>query len=130
MSISEQELVKNTSGECLPKKSTLMIEMVSPDSSLFDCLKKEMYISDDYETELRDLIKQKKAVVLAVEADGRYVGRVTLRYDWGDETSIIEKDFSGLPQMRWKLMRIIDVGAWRLCLSQQQKMKPAAKVFL
>ena len=61
MSISEQELVKNTSGECLPKKSTPMIEMVSPDSSLFDRLKKEMYISDDYETELRDLIKQKKA---------------------------------------------------------------------
>ena len=99
MSISEQELVKNTSGECLPKKSTPMIEMVSPDSSLFDRLKKEMYISDDYETELRNLIKQKKAVVLAVEADGRYVGRVTLRHDWGDETSIIEKDFPGLPQI-------------------------------
>ena len=58
-----------------------------------------MYISDDYETELRDLIKQKKAVVLAVEAGGRYVGRVTLRHDWGNETSIIEKDFPGLPQI-------------------------------
>lgn len=99
MSISEQELLKNTSGECLPKKSTPMIEMVSPDSSLFDRLKKEMYISDDYEAELRDLVKQKKAVVLAVEAGGRYVGRVTLRHDWGDETSIIEKDFPGLPQI-------------------------------
>ena len=99
MSISEQELLKNTSGECLPKKSTPMIEMVSPDSSLFDRLKKEMYISDGYEAELCYLIKQKKAVVLAVEAGGRYVGRVTLRHDWGDETSIIEKDFPGLPQI-------------------------------
>ena len=99
MSISERELLKNTSGECLPKKSTPMIEMVSPDSSLFDRLKKEMYISDDYEVTLRDLARQKKAVVLAVEAGGRYAGRVTLRHDWGDETPIIEKDFPGLPQI-------------------------------
>ena len=101
MPASKQELLKDTNGECSlnPNKYTPVIELVSPDSSLFDRLKKEMYISDDYETELRDLIKQKKAVVLAVEAGGRYVGRVTLRHDWGDETSIIEKDFPGLPQI-------------------------------
>jgi acetyltransferase, GNAT family len=98
---SKQESLKDTNGECSlnPNKYTPVIELVSPGSSSFTRLKKEMYISDDYETELRDLIKQKKAVVLAVEADGRYVGRVTLRHDWGDETSIIEKDFPGLPQI-------------------------------
>ena len=101
MPASKQELLKDTNGECSlnPNKYTPVIELVSPGSSSFTRLKKEMYISDDYETELRDLIKQKKAVVLAVEADGRYVGRVTLRHDWGDETSIIEKDFPGLPQI-------------------------------
>ena len=101
MPASKQELLKDTNGECSlnPNKYTPVIEVVSPGSSSFTRLKKEMYISDDYETELRDLIKQKKAVVLAVEADGRYVGRVTLRHDWGDETSIIEKDFPGLPQI-------------------------------
>lgn len=101
MPASKQELLKDTNGECLlnPNKYTPVIEVVSPDSSSFTCLKKEMYISDDYEAELCDLIKQKKAVVLAVEAGGRYVGRVTLRHDWGDETSIIEKDFLGLPQI-------------------------------
>ena len=101
MPASKQELLKDTNGECSlnPNKYTPVIEVVSPGSSSFTCLKKEMYISDDYEAELRDLIKQKKAVVLAVEADGRYVGRVTLRHDWGDETSIIEKDFPGLPQI-------------------------------
>ena len=81
------------------KQHSLIVEVVSPDSSSFTRLKKEMYISDDYEAELRDLIKQKKAVVLAVEVGGRYAGRVTLRHDWGDETSIIEKDFPGLPQI-------------------------------
>ena len=101
MPASKQELLKDANGECSlnPNKYTPVIELVSPGSSSFTCLKKEMYISDDYEAELRDLIKQKKAVVLAVEADGRYVGRVTLRHDWGDETSIIEKDFPGLPQI-------------------------------
>lgn len=101
MPASKQELLKDTNGECSlnPNKYTPVIELVSPVSSSFTRLKKEMYISDDYETELRDLIKQKKAVVLAVEAGGRYVGRVTLRHDWGDETSIIEKDFPGLPQI-------------------------------
>ncbi len=101
MPASKQELLKDANGECSlnPNKYTPVIEVVSPGSSSFTCLKKEMYISDDYEAELRDLIKQKKAVVLAVEADGRYVGRVTLRHDWGDETSIIEKDFPGLPQI-------------------------------
>ena len=81
------------------KQHSLIVEVVPPGSSLFTRLKKEMYISDDYEAELRDLIKQKKAVVLAVEVGGRYAGRVTLRHDWGDETSIIEKDFPGLPQI-------------------------------
>ena len=101
MPASKQELLKDTNGECSlnPNKYTPVIELVSFGSSSFTRLKKEMYISDDYETELRDLIKQKKAVVLAVEADGRYVGRVTLRHDWGDKTSIIEKDFPGLPQI-------------------------------
>ncbi|MFC2709164.1 MAG: GNAT family N-acetyltransferase [Candidatus Saccharibacteria bacterium] len=101
MPTSEQDLLKNTNGECSlnPNKYTPVIELVSPGSSSFTRLKKEMYISDDYEAELCDLIKQKKAVVLAVEAGGRYVGRVTLRHDWGDETSIIEKDFPGLPQI-------------------------------
>ena len=101
MPASKQELLKDTNGECSlnPNKYTPVIEVVSPDSSSFTRLKKEMYISDDYEAELRDLIKQKKAVVLALEAGGRYVGRVTLRHDWGDETSIIEKDFPGLPQI-------------------------------
>ena len=101
MPASKQELLKDTNGECSlnPNKYTSVIEVVSPGSSSFTRLKKEMYISDDYEAELRDLSKQKKAVVLAVEADGRYVGRVTLRHDWGDETSIIEKDFPGLPQI-------------------------------
>ena len=101
MPASKQELLKDTNGECSlnPNKYTPVIEVVSPGSSSFTRLKKEMYISDDYEAELCDLIKQKKAVVLAVGADGRYVGRVTLRHDWGDETSIIEKDFPGLPQI-------------------------------
>ena len=101
MPASKQELLKDTNGECSlnPNKYTPVIEVVSPGSSSFTRLKKEMYISDDYEAELRDLSKQKKAVVLAVGADGRYVGRVTLRHDWGDETSIIEKDFPGLPQI-------------------------------
>lgn len=101
MPASKQELLKDTNGECSlnPNKYTPVIELVSPGSSSFTRLKKEMYISDDYEAELRDLIKQKKAVVLAVEVGGRYVGRVTLRHDWGDETSIIEKDFPGLPQI-------------------------------
>lgn len=101
MPASKQELLKDTNGECSlnPNKYTPVIELVSPGSSSFTRLKKEMYISDDYEAELRDLIKQKKAVVLAVEAGGRYVGRVTLRHDWGDETPIIEKDFPGLPQI-------------------------------
>ena len=97
MPASKQELLKDTNGECSP--NTPVIEVVSPGSSSFTRLKKEMYISDDYEAELRDLSKQKKAVVLAVEAGGRYVGRVTLRHDWGNETSIIEKDFPGLPQI-------------------------------
>lgn len=101
MPASKQELLKDANGECSlnPNKYTPVIEVVPPGSSLFTRLKKEMYIADDYEAELRDLIKQKKAVVLAVEAGGRYVGRVTLRHDWGDETSIIEKDFPGLPQI-------------------------------
>ena len=101
MPASKQELLKDTNGECSlnPNKYTPVIELVSPGSSSFTRLKKEMYISDDYEAELCNLIKQKKAVVLAVEAGGRYVGRVTLRHDWGDETSIIEKDFPGLPQI-------------------------------
>lgn len=101
MPASKQELLKDANGECSlnPNKYTPVIEVVPPGSSLFTRLKKEMYISDDYEAELCDLIKQKKAVVLAVEAGGRYVGRVTLRHDWGDETSIIEKDFPGLPQI-------------------------------
>lgn len=97
MPASKQELLKDTNGEC--SLNTPVIEVVSPGSSSFTRLKKEMYISDDYEAELRDLAKQKKAVVLAVEAGGRYVGRVTLRHDWGDETPIIEKDFPGLPQI-------------------------------
>ena len=99
MPTSEQESLRDTNGEYLPDKHAPAIEAVSPDSSSFARLKEEMYISDDYETELRDLIKHKKAVVLAVEVDGRYVGRVTLRHEWGDETSIIEKDFPGLPQI-------------------------------
>ena len=99
MPTSERESLRDTNGEYLPDKHTPAIEAVSPDSSSFTCLKKEMYISDDYEAELRNLSKQKKAVVLAVEAGGRYAGRVTLRHDWGDETSIIEKDFPGLPQI-------------------------------
>ena len=101
MPASKQELLKDTNGECSlnPNKYTPVIEVVSPGSSSFTRLKKEMSISDDYGAELRDLVKQKKAVVLAVEAGGRYVGRVTLRHDWGDETSIIEKDFPGLPQI-------------------------------
>ena len=101
MPASKQELLKDTNGECSlnPNKYTPVIEVVPPGSSSFTRLKKEMYISDDYEAELCDLIKQKKAVVLAVEADGRYVGRVALRHDWGDETPIIEKNFPGLPQI-------------------------------
>ena len=99
MPASKQELLKDTNGEYSPNNNAPVIEAVSFGSSSFTHLKKEMYISDDYEAELRDLIKQKKAVVLAVEAGGRYVGRVTLRHDWGDETSIIEKDFPGLPQI-------------------------------
>ena len=99
MPASKQELLKDTNGEYSPNNNAPVIEAVSFGSSSFTRLKKEMYISDDYEAELRDLIKQKKAVVLAVEAGGRYVGRVTLRHDWGDEPSFIEKDFPGLPQI-------------------------------
>ena len=99
MPASKQELLKDTNGEYSPNNNAPVIEAVSFGSSSFTRLKKEMYISDDYEAELRNLSKQKKAVVLAVEAGGRYAGRVTLRHDWGDETSIIEKDFPGLPQI-------------------------------
>ena len=99
MPASKQELLKDTNGEYSPNNNAPVIEAVSFGSSSFTRLKKEMYISDDYEAELCDLIKQKKAVVLAVEAGGRYAGRVTLRHDWGNETSIIEKDFPGLPQI-------------------------------
>ena len=70
MPTSEQESLRDTNGEYLPDKHAPAIEAVSPDSSSFARLKEEMYISDDYEAELRDLIKQKKAVVLAVEAGG------------------------------------------------------------
>ena len=97
--IFDQQRVRTHWDEEAEKQHSLIVEVVSPDSSSFACLKKEMYISDDYEAELRNLSKQKKAVVLAVEVGGRYVGRVTLRHDWGDETSIIEKDFPGLPQI-------------------------------
>ena len=97
--IFDQERVRMHRGEEAEKQHSLIVEVVSPDSSSFTHLKKEMYISDDYEAELRNLIKLKKAAVLAVEADGRYVGRVTLRHDWGDETPIIEKNFPGLPQI-------------------------------
>ena len=38
------------------KQHSLIVEVVSPGSSSFTRLKKEMYISDDYEAELRDLI--------------------------------------------------------------------------
>ena len=85
MPASKQELLKDTNGKYSPNNNAPVIEAVSFGSSSFTRLKKEMYISDDYEAELRDLIKQKKAVVLAVEAGGRYVSRVTLRHDWGDE---------------------------------------------
>ena len=97
--IFDQQRVRTQWNEEAEKQHPLIVEVVSPGSSSFTRLKKEMYITDDYEAELRDLVKQKKAVVLAVEAGGRYVGRVTLRHDWGDETSIIEKDFPGLPQI-------------------------------
>ncbi len=97
--IFNRQRVRTHWDEEAEKQHSLIVEVVSPGSSSFTRLKKEMYISDDYEAELRDLIKQKKAVVLAVEVGGRYAGRVTLRHDWGDETSIIEKDFPGLPQI-------------------------------
>ena len=95
----DQERVRMYRDQEAEKQHSLIVEVVSPDSNSFTRLKKEMYISDDYEATLRDLARQKKAVVLAVEVGGRYAGRVTLRHDWGDETSIIEKDFSGLPQI-------------------------------
>ena len=95
----DQERVRMRRNQEAEKQHSLIVEVVSFGSSSFTRLKKEMYISDDYEADLRNLSKQKKAVVLAVEAGGRYVGRVTLRHDWGDETSIIEKDFPGLPQI-------------------------------
>ncbi len=97
--IFNRQRVRTHWDEEAERQHSLMVEVVSPGSSSFTRLKKEMYISDDYEATLRDLARQKKAVVLAVEAGGRYVGRVTLRHDWGDETSIIEKDFPGLPQI-------------------------------
>mgnify|MGYP000856311382 FL=1 len=97
--IFNRQRVRTHWDEEAEKQHSLIVEVVSPDSSPFTCLKKEMYITDDYEADLRNLSKQKKAVVLAVEVGGRYVGRVTLRHDWGDETSIIEKDFPGLPQI-------------------------------
>ena len=97
--IFNRQRVRTHWDEEAEKQHSLIVEVVSPDSGSFTRLKKEMYISDDYEAELRDLAKQKKAVVLAVEAGGRYVGRVTLRHDWGDETPIIKKDFPGLPQI-------------------------------
>ena len=65
MPASKQELLKDTNGECSlnPNKYTPVIEVMSPGSSSFTRLKKEMYISDDYETELHNLAKQKKPVV-------------------------------------------------------------------
>lgn len=73
----DQERVRINRSQEAEKQHSLIVEIVSPGSSSFTRLKKEMYISDDYEAELRDLVKQKKAVVLAVEVGGRYAGRVT-----------------------------------------------------
>lgn len=81
------------------------VEIVKISSEAFTKLKDEMYISDQYEKTLRDLATQDKVTVLAVQRDGRYVGRVMLRHDWTDNSPksgasvVIEDEFPGLPQV-------------------------------
>jgi len=87
------------------EKAPACITTVVPGSEQFALLKQDMGISDRYEATLAELAMQGKAVVFAAVADGRYVGRVTLRHDWTerpevDEPSVrIEDEYSDLPQI-------------------------------
>ena len=57
--IFNRQRVRTHWDEEAEKQHSLIVEVVSPGSSSFTRLKKEMYISDDYEAELRDLIGYK-----------------------------------------------------------------------
>lgn len=87
------------------EKAPACIAAALPSSEQFALLKQDMGISDRYEATLTELAMQGKAVVCAAVADGRYVGRVTLRHDWTerpeiDEPSVrIEDEYPGLPQI-------------------------------
>ena len=87
------------------EKASVCIAVTLPGSEQFALLKQDMGISDRYEATLTELAMQGKAVVFAAVADGRYVGRVTLRHDWTerpeiDEPSVrIEDEYPDLPQI-------------------------------
>lgn len=87
------------------EKAPDCIAAALPGSEQFALLKQDMGISDRYEATLTELAMQGKAVVFAAVADGRYVGRVTLRHDWTerpevDEPSVrIEDEYPDLPQI-------------------------------
>ena len=87
------------------EKAPACITTVVPGSEQFALLKQDMGVSDRYEATLAELAMQGKAVVCAAMADGRYVGRVTLRHDWTerpeiDEPSVrIEDESPDLPQI-------------------------------
>lgn len=80
-------------------------ELIDIGSDNFKKLKDEMYVTDRYEKTLLKLSREGKAIVLAAKVDGRYVGRVTLRHDWTDDsptsgTSVVIEDiFPRLPQV-------------------------------
>lgn len=86
-------------------KSNVSLGKVDIASDNFKILKEEMHISDRYEKTLVKLSGDGKVVLFAVKIDGRYVGRVTLRHDWTDDSPnsgasvVIEDIFPGLPQV-------------------------------
>lgn len=88
-----------------PEKLNPVVEVVDIDGEDFLKLKQDMYISDRYEKTLRKLSASGQATVIAVKIGDRYVGRVTLRHDWSDnspgsyQSVTIEEEFPGLPQV-------------------------------
>lgn len=83
----------------------ILVEKIDIANDNFKKLKEAMHISDRYEKTLVKLSGDGKAVLFGAKIDGRYVGRVTLRYDWTDSSPtsgasvVIEDIFPGLPQV-------------------------------
>ena len=83
----------------------ILVEKIDIASDNFKKLKEAMHISDRYEKTLVKLSGDGKAVLFGAKIDGRYVGRVTLRHDWTDDSPnsgasvAIEDIFPRLPQV-------------------------------